>query len=189
MTGYEVFKDVVIPLFAAVIGGSITLAGVYLTIKKADMIRKEDEIKKARPLFSFHIITEEPKLNAVMQHICFSDSNEKNVFAHVVFVELENSNLSSFEIKRIYHDDSWVGVEGNTVILPSAKCLLEYRFSESPTCIFLEIEDTLANIYYYHMSVLFLGCLASDGKNLHTVREIKRIEKKDMEKLMNISTK
>ena len=184
MTGYEVFKDVVLPLFAAIIGGSITLVGVAWTIRKSDKNRKEDEIKKARPLFSFHGLRQIPQLDSVMQHVCISDSEEPDKYKCDVYVELENSHLSSFEIKRIFHDNSWVGVEGNTIVLPGARCILNFRFADDLDHLFLEVEDALCNKYYYQLFVLYLGCCAREDKLLHTVREIKRIEKKDMEKLM-----
>lgn len=184
MTCYDVLKDVIIPLFAAIIGGSITLAGVYLTIKKADKIRKEDEIKKARPLFSFHGVRIIPELDSIMQHVCISDSLEPNKYNKDVYFELENSNLSSFEIKRIYHDDAWVECEGNIVILPGAKCIMNFRFSDKPTCIFLEVDDVLYNKYYYQLFVIYLGGQTKEGKLFHTIREIKKISKDDMENLM-----
>ena len=184
MTGYDIFKDVIIPLLAAILGGSITLAGVYLTIRKSDQNRKEDEIKKARPIFSFHMLSQEPKINLVMPHLCLADTNEGNNFACVVFFEIENSSLSSFEIKRIYRDGKWVGVEGNTIVLPSTTCLLNFPFSDNPLRIFLEIEDILFNKHYYQLFVLALKQRASDGKYLHTIRGIKSIAIEDMEELI-----
>jgi len=184
MTCYEVFKDVVIPLFAAIFGGSITLVGVAWTIRKSDKNRKEDEMKKTRPLFSFHGLRGIPKLDSVIQHICLSDSSEPNKYECDVYVELENSNLSSFEITRIYHDGVWVGVEGNTVVLPGAKCILNFRFSDDLDHLFLEVEDALCNKFYYQLFVLYLGCCTREDKLLHTIRGIKRIATEDMERLM-----
>ena len=184
MTGYEVFKDVVIPILAAILGGLITFLGVLLTINKADKVRREDEIKKARPLFSFHGLRQIPQLDSVMQHVCISDSEEPDKYKCDVYVELENSNLSSFEIKRLYHDGVWVGVEGNTVVLPGARCILNFRFADKPTCIFLEVEDALSNKHYYQLFVLFLWCKEPEGINYHTIREIKLISKENMDKIM-----
>lgn len=184
MTCYDILRDVVIPLLAAILGGSITLAGVYLTIRKSERNRKEDEIKKAKPLFSFHGLRQIPELNTVMQHVCISDPEELDKYVCDVYVELENSNLSSFEIKRIYHDNVWVGVEGNTVVLPSAKCILNFRFSDNPACLFLEVEDALSNKHYYQLFVLVLWRKEPEGINYHTIKEIKSISKKDMEKII-----
>ncbi len=175
-------KEISIPVVASIYGGIITLVGVSLTIKKADKDRKEDEIKKARPIFAFNMLRQEPKLDVVVQKVCISDSLEQLEVANDVYVELENSNLSSFEIKRINHDGTWVKMEGNTTILPSAKCLLNFRFIDKPECLFLEVEDILGNLYYYQLSVLYLEAKSSSGMLLHTVREIKNISIEEMER-------
>ena len=177
-------KEIVIPVVAAVYGGLLTLVGVVLTIKKSDRDRKEDEVKKAKPMFAYNMLMQEPRLDDVMQRVCMSDTLEQLQNACDVYVVLENSNLSTFEIKRIYHDDNWVNVEGNTIVLPSSKCILNFRFSDKPTSLFLEIEDILGNKYYYQMFVLSLMKQSSNGMLLHTVREIKAIATIDMEKVM-----
>ena len=168
-------QAVVIPIIAAVYGGLITLAGVSLTIKKSDKDRKEDRIKEAKPYFSYNMLRKEPTLDFVVQRICLSDTSETNIYSCEVYVELENSNLSLFEIKRIYHDHDWVGVEGNTIVLPSAKCLLSFRFNDNPEHIFLEVEDVLSIRHYYQLKVLAIGSLTTSGKFMHTIREIKEL--------------
>ena len=177
----QTLQTIVIALTAALIGGLLTLLGVIMTIKKSDKDRKEDEVKKARPIFAYNMLRQEPNLGVVMEKVCMSDSTEVIENACDVYVELENSNISTFELKRLYHDDKWVSMEGNTVVLPSAKCLLNFRFQDKPTEIFLEVEDTLENKYYYQLFVLFLGNKSSAGMLLHTVREIKNISKESME--------
>lgn len=177
-------QTIVIALSSALIGGLLTLLGVVMTIKSSDKGRREDEIKKARPIFAYNMLRQEPKLDTTIQRICVSDSSEKLEEACDVYVELENSNLSSFEIKRIYHDGKWIKMEGNITVLPSAKCLLNFRFIDNSNSLFLEVEDQLGNNYYYQLFVLFLGTKSSNGMTLHTVREIKNIAKEDMEALM-----
>lgn len=180
----QTLQTIVIALSAALIGGLLTLLGVIMTIKKSDKDRIEDEIKKARPVFAYNMLRQEPKLDAVVQRVCISDSSEQLQDACDVYVELENSNLSSFEIKRVNHDGTWVKMEGNATVLPSAKCLLNFRFIDNPNSLFLEIEDQLGNNYYYQLFVLFLGTKSSNDMALHTVREIKNIKKEELEMIM-----
>lgn len=180
----QTLQTIVIALSSALIGGLLTLLGVAMTIKSSDKDRREDEIKKARPIFAYSMLRQEPKLDTTIQKICVSDSAEKLEEACDVYVELENSNLSSFEIKRINHDGKWIKMEGNTTVLPSAKCLLNFKFINNPTSLFLEVEDQLGNSYYYQLFVLFLGTKSSNGMALHTVREIKNIAKEDAETLI-----
>ena len=180
----QTLQTIVIALSAALIGGLLTLLGVIMTIKKSDKDRKEDEIKKARPVFAYNMLRQEPKLDAVVQRVCISDSSEQLQDACDVYVELENSNLSSFEIKRVNHDGACVKMEGNTTVLPSAKCLLNFRFIDNPNSLFLDVEDQLGNNYYYQLFVLFLGIKSSNGMALHTIREIKNITKEEIEMIM-----
>lgn len=182
-------QSIVIPIIAAVYGGLITLTGVAWTIKKTDKDRKEDEIKKLRPIFSYNMLRQEPSLDVVVQKICIVDPLEKDIYKCEANVELENSNLSPFEIKRIFHDKSWVQMAGNTMVLPGAKCILNFRFTNYPLQLFLEVEDLLKNKYYYQLKVLFLGGNSSSGKMLHTVSEIKEILKIEMDKVIEEESK
>ena len=177
-------QEIVIPVVAAIYGGLITLVGVAWTIKKAEKDRRDDEIKKARPVFSYNMLRVEPKLDFVVQKICLSYTLEEDIFSCEAFVELENSNLSSFEIKRIHHDHNWIGVEGNKTVLPGTKCLLTFRFSDNPEYIILEVEDILKNKHYYQLKVLLIGKKSSSGKFLHTIREINEISEIDANKLI-----
>ena len=165
-------QTIVIPIVAAVYGGLITLVGVSLQVKKSEKDRKEDELKKAKPVFSYNMIRKEPILNDVIQKVCISDSLESDVYSCEAYVELENSNLSSFILRRILHDNCWVAVEGNTVVLPSTKCLLSFRFSDYLEPIYLEVEDVLNNKHLYRLKVLRVGSKSSSGKQLYTIREI-----------------
>ena len=180
-------RTIVLSLTSAIYGGLLTLIGVAWTIKKSDKNRKEDERKKARPLFSYNMINNEIKLGDIMSKICLSDTLEKSIYKKDVYVELENSNLSSFELKRIFHDDKWVELEGNRIMLPSAKCILNFRFSSKPLCIFLEVEDLLEIKHYYQLKVLFLNKYSGVNDFLHTVREINRIEESEMYSLIKKS--
>lgn len=177
-------QAIVIPIIAAVYGGLITLVGVAWTIKKSDKDRKEDETKKVRPIFSYSMLRREPSLDVVVQKICFSDIALQDNFKCEANVELENSNQSPFEIKRVHHDNNWSEVEGNKMVLPSNKCLLNFRFSDNPEHIFMEVEDLLKNKHYYQLKILFLGSQSTSGRLLHTVREINEISEDEMNKLI-----
>ena len=177
-------QTIVISLSAALISGLLTLLGVIMTIKKSDIDRKDDEIKKARPVFSYNMLREEPKLGTTVERVCFTDSTDLTPMACDSYFVIENSNLSSFEIKRLYHDGKWQIMEGNTTILPSSKCIVNFRFNDKVTSIFLEVEDILSNKYYYQLFILYVGSQSSDGMLLHTVREIKSISGDDMDKII-----
>lgn len=105
-----------------------TLIGVAWTIRKSDKDRQVDEKKKAKPIFTFTMLNEEPE-NYEFGRYCFTEANG-NFKCHCCF-EIENSNLSAFIFKRIRHDGMWSEFVGNYTILPNGKCLLDFLF-DSP---------------------------------------------------------
>ena len=174
-------KEIVIPVVAAVYGGLITLVGVAWTIKKSDRNRKEDEEKKARPIFSFEMIKAEPQPKDI-KRVCFPTTLGTDYKCEVL-VELENSPQSVFEIARIFHDGKWFDIQGNTKILPSTKCMLNFEFN-NPLAIFLEVNDILLSKHYYEIKVLLWNIPYSNKKIFHTVREIKEISLDEMNKII-----
>ena len=135
------------------------------------------------------MIRKEPILNDVIQKVCISDSLENDIYTSEVYVELENSNLSPFIIKRILHDNCWVAIEGNTTVLPGAKCLLSFRFSDSLAQIVLEVEDILKNLHHYRLMVLNTGSKTSSGKQFYTIREINNLSDEEVNELIEEEVK
>ena len=173
---------------ASVFGGLITLVGVAWTIKKSDKDRKDEEKKKAKPIFSFNPQIKECLIDGSTK-ACFTSVDEEKKFRCETHVELENSKESSFILNRVFHDGDWHRLEGNKIVLPSGKCNLVFAFTDYEG-IFLEIMDCLGNLYLYHLKVL-LGYLSNKNNGLtesnkffHTIREIEEISKEDFDKLM-----
>lgn len=177
-------QTIILTIVAALYGGLITLVGVAWTIKKSDKDRLEDETKREKPCFSFNPQFKEFPLSG-SEKACFPPIESEQKYKCEVFVQLENSDKSPFVLKRLFHDGKWVELEGNFTILPSGKCFLSFYF-DSPLDIFLAVEDTLGNEYYYNLKVVFLGSLpncpgtSTCNQALHTLREIKEISKEEL---------
>ena len=122
-------REIVSVIIAAVYGGLLTLVGVAWTIKHSMIQKHEDELVKAKPLFTFNFFAEkEPLVNN--RKVCLVDSNKQpTTFAEALrrpsgtesFMEIENSEQSSFTIKRFYFDGAWHGVSANNVVLPNTR--------------------------------------------------------------------
>ena len=181
---YPLLQEVMIPIVSSVYGGLITLVGVAWTIKKTEKDRKEDEMKKAEPMFSFSMLYGEAFANNYSK-ICFSSYELDKNYNCEAFVVIENSIQSSFEMKSIYHDGMKYELQGNTKMIsasPNDKCLLSFRFN-SPNDIYFIIEDILGNIFYYRVMVFpNFGKFTQEGKYCHTVREIKKVDVSTLEK-------
>ena len=167
----------IMSIYAAVLGGAITLGGVAWTIRRQDEIKKEEEKKKAKPIFTFNMVYQD--LDTIEgKRICIDDIQKP--FEFEVLAQLENSEHSSFKVERIYHDNQWWDILGNNVILPNKCVYFDFNFTEDVNNLFMEIKDGLDNAYYYEIKVLCLGLIARlrphlSDKKLHTIRELKEI--------------
>ncbi len=61
-----IIQNTIIPIYAASIGGIMTLGGVAWTIKKSDKDRKEEEKKKYRPIVNLCVLGKGQKVKAVV---------------------------------------------------------------------------------------------------------------------------
>ena len=169
----ESLQQIIIPIIAAVYGGLLTLVGVAWTIKKSDKDRKEEEVKKAKPLFDFSPILDEPIVVSGSKN-CFPIDNEKG-YTFDTHLLIDNSEHSSFKLKRIFHDQKWFELTSNTMVLSNKRLILSFKFNE-PIDIFLEVEDALENLYYYKMELVNVGFLNGKTIKRHTVRSLKEID-------------
>lgn len=175
-------REIVSVIIAAIYGGLLTLVGVAWTIQHSDQQKREDELTKAKPLFTFNVFA---KIEATVhnQKVCLVDSNvnPKNIFeASYVpkgiesFMEIENSSQSSFTVKRFYFDAEWHLATANNVVLPNNQLLIQLYRQDLITHPIMEIEDIFERKYYYDL--MFIPLLP----NRTTLNEIKEIAKQEV---------
>lgn len=169
-------QNIILTITAAVLSGLLTLVGVAWTIKKTDESRKQDEIQRAIPMFSYNILRKEPEIDITIQKVCYTQTydNDKQ-FTYEAYVELENSNKNSFKMTNIFHDDELYPIAGNTIVLPSSKCILTFDFSNSEN-IYLEILDELNKKHFYKLVVKSLDIKSSNDKTMYSIIEIVNVE-------------
>lgn len=143
----EQLKTIVTAVVAALYGGILTLVGVAWTIRHSDKERKEEEKKKAKPIFTFNMVLEEIK-DIRKKKVCFDVADNGIEYECHVVAELENSDHALFEVKRVFHDGKWNEIEGNTVVLPNKSVYFDFRFNDDVNNLFLEVKDGLDNSYY-----------------------------------------
>lgn len=162
-------RTIVTAIVAAVYGGLLTLSGVAWTIHRSDKLKKEEEIQKAKPIFTFEM-QYAGNVDLTGKKVCLSDE-EPNDFAFRCFVLFENSNHSVFSIEGIYHDNKWCKMGGNKVVLPHGKVYVDFRFNELDD-VYMKIVDGLQNDYYYKMRVLLVDHNPYVQEYLHTVNDL-----------------
>lgn len=169
--------NALITIFSALIGGAVTLVGVAWTINNSKEEKKQEEIEKCKPYFTFNIIRNEPK-NIDGLKLCVPEDLELD-YECETFGELENSNHSVVILKRIFHDNVWISLQCNNTLIHNSKLMLNFRFS-NPNDIVLEVSDVLGNLYYYKLNVLHTALISGSGSGVHTIRNIEKIEYKDI---------
>ena len=166
--------NALITIFAAVIGGAVTLVGVAWTINNNKEEKRKEEIEKAMPYFTFNIVRNVPE-NIDGLKICFPEELELN-YGCDTYGEIENSNHSVVILKKIYHDGKWFPLQCNNTLIHNGKLILNFKFSD-PNGIVLEVSDTLGNLYYYKLNVLHMGLINGNvNSSIHTIRGIKKIK-------------
>lgn len=169
-------RTIVTAIVAAVYGGLLTLSGVAWTIHRSDKLKKEEEIQKAKPIFTFRMVRSFI-LDMDGKKVC-SDDNDKKMSLHCLAV-IENSEHSLFTISQIYHDEKWFYTVGNKVVLPSSEVYFDFDFNY-PNGLYIEVCDALNMLHYYEINVVWQGCKDLVGKSLFTIYDIKEISFDDI---------
>ena len=173
-----------VSVYSALVGGGLTLAGVAWTIRKSDKDKKEEERKKYKPVFTANRVLSEV-VGITAQKVCFDYDDTSKIHTCTVIMEIENSNSNAFSLKKVFHDNRWWEIAGDTTVLPDKKVIFHFSFDEDVNNIFLQVQDGLENNYYYEVKVLLLrlipGCRAN-SMTAHTIRELKEISLEEVEK-------
>lgn len=182
-------QTIILTIVASVMTGTITLVGVAWTIrqgqkeraedrKQLEEDRKQEEIRKAKPFFSYKTLFEEPRVSSGKK-VCLpidmpTCPNRMNAI-------IENSNHSIFQLLRIYIDGKWHALKGNTVILPASETIIHFQFNDLQNIV-IETLDTLGNYYYYSFVPLITDLTTEQGSSLYTLCEIYEISVEELQK-------
>lgn len=159
-------QNILIPIISAVYGGVITLVGVALTIKKSDKDRKEDEIKKSRPL----VFIVDPKTISVerekpVNRILYSNNNKgtlspadkRNKYYAMPLIAISNADYShsviiGFRINDDYHiyDVGQVLPKDTLMVLRND---FEFNYQKEIQYVSLLIKDMLDNVYELELKI------------------------------------
>ena len=183
-------RNIVTAVIAAFYGGVLTLMGVAWTINYTEKKRVEEMARLAKPTFTTHAILKAPVFDGVVQCMCVPETAELEAgFQCDTYFEIENSNKTSFEIKRIMHDGQWFSMEFNSVVIPSSKTIVNFKFNNYPELIFMEIEDEMGNMHYYRILPLVIQHFPNAAPMQHTIRGVVEVKKSDMEAKVSESLK
>lgn len=106
----KTIQNIIVPIYAAAIGGIMTLGGVAWTIKKSDKDRKEDDKKKYRPIVNLYKALKEESISgkfwdgSVFKGITnnpFEKSEDKNMAYKLYNLICLNTDFSQFYLSGI----------------------------------------------------------------------------------------
>ena len=118
----DIVKNIITPIYAAAIGGILTLSGVAWTIKHADRQRKEDERKNLQPLFTCKYVDwNKIKLseNQVKRIIKNQFNNIEDNFVGSINIRtfcLENTSKTEFFLTGIYINDNFYEIKTKELV-------------------------------------------------------------------------
>lgn len=170
----ENLQNIVIPIIAAVYGGLLTLVGVALTIRKSDKDRKEDEIKKAKPLvFVIDKGSKGSLINKIENRNLYSDKRKgtlvpakKNSYSYELpYILLANTDYNycsviGFRINDDFHLYDYGQVLPKNSYL-AMRSHFKFKFKKKINYVAILLEDMLDNVYEFVVEPKF----SRDGKN------------------------
>lgn len=145
---YEIFKDIVIPLLSALIGGGVTFWGIKKTIRHEQTCRKEDEKRYYKPFF-IALNKYDDKVKGKITKIDF-ENNETNLCLINGYVQ--NFDFSHFCIEKIVVNDISYYPVTNAVIEKNAIVQVNvFGDKKDIQTAELYIHDILGNQYLYEL--------------------------------------
>ena len=146
-------RNIIIPIVSAVYGGLLTLVGVAWTIKDNNNKKRQDELNKAKPMFSlmtdFYVA-----LNSVYPTIPFYIPNYSSL-NDVRYISLFiNSDTSSFYVKSVYAQSfGLLTPTTNNVVLKNQhfKIIINSDNANEDKVVFLTLEDVFGRLFYYEL--------------------------------------
>lgn len=175
---YEIFWDrspdanqsvytAIMGVYAGVLGGLLTLAGVSWTIKNQEKIRKEDLKFLYKPYFTFKLVDDYEQAENVIYIKIFEKTVSKNgkkdknllpneTYFYITNFELINTDYSNFIIERYEINnnnmlDSLVLIKKQEKVIFKSNVLLIYDIKTIPV-IKIYLKDFLENHYVCDLS-------------------------------------
>ena len=151
MNWYKIFVDIINPIICALLGGGLTLIGVWLTINNESKKEAEKTKLSMKPLFYRIDPHQEYDANKAINYIFKSDNYEKKEM--VVFGIIKNTDhaiaiLDFFVINNVkYYPSNGNVIDKNTIVN-----LNIYLENEVPSKdIYMYIKDAMNNEYCYKL--------------------------------------
>ena len=139
----ETLKSIIIPIYAAAIGGIMTLVGVAWTIRREDSIRKEEKKDASRPFWSIIDGTDERIIDSNRHIYSYSISLEYTSKTPHLNANFVNSYKTEFLLKKIRIGEQDYITDNNQLISKGMSFMITIYYGED---VDLQKEDILLYI-------------------------------------------
>ena len=139
----ETLKSIIIPIYAAAIGGIMTLVGVAWTIRREDSIRKEEKNDAGRPFWSIIDGTDERIIDSNRHIYSYSTSLEYESKTPHLNANFVNSDKTEFLLKKIRIGEQDYITDNNQLISKGMSFMITIYYGEH---VDLQKEDILLYI-------------------------------------------
>ena len=153
-------QEILIPIISAVYGGLMTLVGVVLTIRKSDIDKKEEEIRKAKPVVfvNDYRTTDFSKEESVFKSLLSEKKNgtlkqatEKDESYSIPQMFITNSDYSYVTLRGFMINDDIHFYDYGQVLQKNSFMQLtssfKFKYKKKIKYVSLILEDMLDNLY------------------------------------------
>lgn len=166
--GEKTLNTIIIPIYAAAIGGIMTLTGVAWTIRREDSIRKEEKNDACRPFWSIIDGLDERIMDSNRHIYSYSPSLEYDSKTPHLNANFVNSDKTEFLLKRIRIGEQDYIADNNQLISKGMSFMIVIYYEEHVNVqkedILLYIMDTNYKERIYR--------LIPDGNMIKSIEEI-----------------
>ena len=191
-TQFENLQTIITTIVAAVLGGALTLVGVAWTIKKSDKDKREEELQKAKPLFSLLSAIDfdtaqkfEVKKDFTEIDVKLNNVTEINYPKVIFWGAFLNSDCSNFTIEEIYIGrGKTVRPYSQNAIIKNQKFLLVMQSCLWNTQIdfIIILQDTFSRLFYYKLGIVD-ECVPNISEKIMKIINFTEISENEFEEI------
>lgn len=145
----QILFNSAISIYSALIGGSITLAGVAWTIKKSEIEKSEEKRKEIEPFFYGSIYGDKDQ-NII---ITFFNDQQKDFCDFIILKYIKNSSKVEFKIEKLVVNEIEYQPRNNNIVGKNESISIKFNFCEGIAInkIILHISDISYNLHEYEI--------------------------------------
>ena len=150
----QIWKDIIIPLISALIGGGLTLVGVIITIRHTNKTIRNDYISKYKPSFKLRNPMDDFDLK-FSKPLMFKGGNCGENSKKILGM-FTNTDKANFEIDSIYVNSEYFRIDINRYIAKSEDFDFSLCIDKTLNVETLELKvlDEQNNVYRYKLDFI-----------------------------------